>query len=181
MALVSGKRCLSDVAASESRATSIVAQNIKNKRRNDMKPKQFVFYVKEEPIHGISAVNSKGFYERMKDLAMADQESFWVIGFNGNGKEIYHECLFIGGINRSDVDCKIIFKRLLTVGAIFFIVVHNHPGGNPLPSSNDKEVTAQLNRAAKIIGLNFWDHIIIGDGGYFSFYDDLECRTLYLS
>ncbi len=169
MAPVSGKRCLSDVLPPESGTTSIITQNSKNKRRK-MKPKTFVFYVKEAPIDKRQINCPQVIYERMKELAKADQESFWSIGFNGRNKEIYHECLFIGGIDQCLVDYRILFKRLLVVGASTFIIVHNHPGGDCAPpSKEDINLTYQIERGSKILGLGFLDHIIISDDGYYSF------------
>jgi len=104
----------------------------------------------------------------MMDLAKADQESFWVLGFDISMKEIYRECLFIGGLDHCDMDFRIIFKRLLPVGAASFIAVHNHPSGDVTPSKGDKETTDQLKKASEIVGLKFLDHVIIGSGQYCS-------------
>jgi len=171
MAPVSGKRCLSSVIAPESGTTSIITQNLKNERRK-MKRQTFIFYVKEPPLSKKKICSSQEIYKRMRNLAKADQESFWVIGFNGQNREIYHECLFIGGINICTVDLKILFKRLLNVGACAFIIVHNHPGGSCGPASNeDISITGEIKKISEIITLKLLDHIIISDDGYFSFKD----------
>ena len=49
--------------------------------------------------------------------------------------------------------------------------MHNHPSGNPEPSSEDKDVTANLVNAGAVIGINVIDHIIIVGQRYFSFAD----------
>ena len=171
MAPVSGRRCLSSEVAPESGTTSIITQNSKNERRK-MKPKTFVFYVKEAPIAKRQTNCPQVVYERMKDLAKADQESFWVLAFNIRNKEIYHECLFIGGIDQCFIDPRILFKRLLTVGAAVFIIVHNHPTGDcEPPSKEDISITNNIKEISKIIGIQLLDHIIISDDGYFSFAD----------
>lgn len=64
-----------------------------------MTPKTFIFYLREPPLTLKETVDAFDVYYRMKDLAKADQESFWVIGFNAAQREIYNECLFIGGTN----------------------------------------------------------------------------------
>lgn len=170
MAPVSGKRYLSDADTPESGTTSIITQNSKNERRK-MKPKTFVFYVKEAPLSKKDICSSQDMYERMKDLVKADQESFWVIGFNHRNREIYNECLFIGGINQCFVDPKILFKRLLVVGASSFIIIHNHPSGKNKPSGNDIDLTKEIKAGSKILRLILFDHIIISDDGYYSFAD----------
>jgi len=69
-----------------------------------MKSKTFVFYVREVPLATKKICSSADIYLRMMDLAKADQESFWVIGYNNQNQEIYNECLFIGGINQCNTD-----------------------------------------------------------------------------
>jgi len=134
-----------------------------------MKPKTYIFYVKEPPAVK-KAVDSPGVvFERMKDLAKADQESFWVLGFNGGNREIYSDCLFIGGAKQCNVDTGILFKRLLNVGALSFITVHNHPGGNSKPSIEDISLTGSIKKIANVVKIELLDHIIIGDSKYFSF------------
>lgn len=54
-------------------------------------------------------------------------------------------------------------------GAVNIVIVHNHPSGNAQPSLEDVKVTKKVKDASKLIGLNFCDHIIIGQDGYFSF------------
>ena len=49
------------------------------------------------------------------------------------------------------------------------ILVHNHPTGDPAPSSEDIAVTRRLKEAGEIMGIKVLDHIIVGDGEYLSF------------
>ena len=170
MAPVSGKRCLSDADTPESGTTSIIIQNSKNERRK-MKSKTFVFYVKEPPLSKKEIQNSQDIYKRMKDLVKADQESFWVIGFNIRNREIYNECLFIGCTDSCSIDHRILFKRLLVAGASKFIIIHNHPGGKSTPSIEDINFTNEIKAGSKILKLKLFDHIIVSDDGYYSFAD----------
>jgi len=167
MALVSGKKYLSDMSIAEPRAVSNV-----NQKARDEKKKIVKFYVKEEAASEETITSSWDIYYRMRDLAKADQESFWVLGFDKGMKEICRECLFIGGLDHCNSDFRIIFKRLFAVGASSFVMVHNHPSGNTMPSKNDKELTDKLKKAADLMELCFLDHIIIGDWRYYSFKDD---------
>ena len=57
-------------------------------------------------------------------------------------------------------------------GAHAFILIHNHPSGFPLPSSEDIEFSYQLNESAEKLGLIFLDHIIVGNDSYFSFSEE---------
>ena len=118
------------------------------------------FYVREQStgklIHNPAEVALS-----FASLANADQESLWVIGCNGANKEIYRECIFLGGGNASIVDSRILFKRLLMKDCSSFILVHNHPGGSTEPSEADKSLTKRIISGAEILGLTFLDHLII--------------------
>ena len=57
-------------------------------------------------------------------------------------------------------------------GASALVLVHNHPSGDPLPSRADIERTAALREAAHAVGVLLLDHVIVSDGGYFSFAEE---------
>lgn len=120
---------------------------------------------------------SRDIYESMKELARADQESFWVLGYNARGKEIFRKCLFVGGMSDAHVDSKIVFNRLLVSGASCWAAVHNHPGGYPYPSPEDNALTGKLRHGSETLGLKMADHIIVGDDEYYSFADS-QWKTL---
>jgi len=64
-----------------------------------------------------------------------------------------------------------IMEEALRVSASSFVVVHNHPSGNPSPSTSDNETTQNLKNASEILNLIFLDHIIIGIGSHYSYAD----------
>ena len=74
----------------------------------------------------------------------------------------------VGTINNSLVNTAGIFTRLLLCGATHFIIAHNHPSGNVSPSPEDEKVTENIQKISEMMGIVFYDHIIIGSG-YFSF------------
>ena len=61
-------------------------------------------------------------------------------------------------------------RRRRAAAAVAF--VHNHPSGNPDPSRDDREITARLVEAAKLLGIRVLDHVILGRNGYFSFVEE---------
>lgn len=126
----------------------------------------------KESATGRQIRGSRDVYESIKEIAKADQETFWVIGYNGNNKEILRKCLFMGSIEIALIDPRIIFNRLLLKGAVSWIAVHNHPSGEIRPSHNDLIITKQLREESAVLGLTMLDHLIIGDGGYYSFVDN---------
>jgi DNA repair protein RadC len=56
--------------------------------------------------------------------------------------------------------------------AVALIVAHNHPSGNPRPSSTDKSLTEELVTMGRLLKIGVLDHVIIGDGRYYSFADE---------
>jgi len=74
-----------------------------------------------------------------------------------------------GTIDHTPVYPREVVKRALEVGASSLILVHNHPSGDPSPSSGDIEMTRQIITAAKALGVSVHDHLIIGQGEHFSF------------
>ena len=126
------------------------------------------FYVREK-AYGSTIHSPEDIYGSLKDIGKADQESFWVIGYNGSNKEVFRECIALGGTDKAGVDMKILFKRILTHGASAFCVAHNHPSESIEPSKEDIEVTRKIDLASKVLDLQFFDHFIIGESGYYSF------------
>ncbi|MBE3129066.1 MAG: hypothetical protein IMZ60_05250 [Actinobacteria bacterium] len=60
-------------------------------------------------------------------------------------------------------------KPVIKESAASVIFIHNHPSGDPEPSSDDIEITNRLCKSCSILGISVPDHIIVAEGGYFSF------------
>ena len=73
-----------------------------------------------------------------------------------------------GGNNFVSIGMKNILSEAVKVNAPKIILVHNHPSGDPTPSKKDYEITKKLEDAAKILGIELIDHIIIGNREYTS-------------
>ena len=94
-------------------------------------------------------------------------EEFWVISLNQSAKLIKKVRISVGGITQTSADI-----RLIKTGATQFAAVHNHPSGNIRPSNEDKRLTEQLKKAAGLLNIRMIDHVIITNGGYYSFGDE---------
>ena len=99
--------------------------------------------------------------EDMRDLA---QECFCVLTVNTKNKLIQRHLVSLGTVNSSLVHAREVFRTAIKDGASSIIVAHNHPSGDPSPSSQDIQVTKKLIEAGKCIGIDVLDHLIIGEG-----------------
>jgi DNA repair protein RadC len=79
------------------------------------------------------------------------------------------ECLQRGTVDQSAVYVRKVIERALARKASGFVIVHNHPSGDPTPSDHDRELTRTLKAAAATVGVRFLDHLIIGESTPFSF------------
>ena len=74
-----------------------------------------------------------------------------------------------GSLDATPADPRAIFREAILARAAGVVVFHNHPSGDPTPSTEDVKVTRRLVAAATIVGVDIVDHLILGAGRYFSF------------
>jgi DNA repair protein RadC len=120
----------------------------------------------EKPFYRSSQEVFDYLYHAMRDLK---KETFKVIYLNSQNQIIDTVDLSEGTVNSSSVSPREVIEGALKSHATALIFVHNHPSGNPEPSTNDKSLTRELVYAGKIMRLRVLDHIIIGDNRYYSF------------
>lgn len=102
------------------------------------------------------------------DMAALAQENLWVINLDVRFHLINIEKLYIGSTTMSMVRSAEIFKAAIQRDAVSIIIVHNHPSGDPTPSSDDILLTRNLVQAGKLLDIQVSDHLIIGQGKYVS-------------
>jgi len=100
-----------------------------------------------------------------------DKENFWVIHLNGRHTIICVELISVGCATSSIVHPREVFRRALANGAVAVILGHNHPSGDPSPSSEDRSLTERLIEAGRILGIRVLDHVIIASEGFVSLMD----------
>jgi len=106
---------------------------------------------------------------RMKD---SKKETFRCALLDTKNKIIREEVVSIGSLSASLVHPRETFKAAVRESAAAVIFVHNHPSGDIKPSQEDILLTKRLVQVGEMIGIQVLDHIIIGDGGHFSFKDN---------
>ncbi len=80
----------------------------------------------------------------------------------------YHE-VSRGTLDTTLVHPREVFKAALLANAAAIVLAHNHPSGDPTPSSDDVALTRRLQAAAHVLGIEIVDHIVVGDRCYASF------------
>ena len=108
----------------------------------------------------------------MPRLRYAAKEQFVVILLNNKNKVIGTEVVSEGSLSSSIVHPREVFAPAILHHAAAIMVAHNHPSGDPKPSTEDEEVTRLLLRSGKVLGIPMIDHVIIGDGNYYSFLEN---------
>jgi DNA repair protein RadC len=106
---------------------------------------------------------------QMRDLKT---EVFKVVYLNSNNRIIVISDAVTGTVNQAMPIVREIIHAALQKFAAAIICVHNHPSANITPSPEDKKFTQELAAAGKLMGVKVLDHVIIGDGDYFSFADE---------
>ncbi len=91
------------------------------------------------------------------------QEVFWVLLLDTKHRLIGQpHPLTVGLLDVSPVHPREVFSLVLRYSAAAVIVAHNHPSGDPTPSSDDLRVTRQLVESARVMSIRLLDHIIVG-------------------
>ncbi len=104
----------------------------------------------------------------MEQMRHLEQETCVAVFVDSKDCRIKDVVLSVGSINHSIMSAREIFKQALRCNAAAVILLHNHPSGNPAPSSNDIQLTLRLKEASNIMEVPLIDHIIIGDNTYIS-------------
>lgn len=109
----------------------------------------------------------------------ADREYVMVLSVDSKSCPVAIEVISIGTLTEALVSGREVYKHCIQCGAAGIIVIHNHPSGNPTPSKEDYLMTEKLNKVAMLLGIEFLDHIIVGDEGrYYSMSEngDIRCE-----
>lgn len=115
----------------------------------------------------ISFFNPIEIYNYMKnELQSLTEERSYALYLNTKGKLIEKKLLTIGTINQTLIDSKIIFKWAYKLSASAFVLIHNHPSKDSTPSKQDLQITKEILKQSKTLGIFFIDHLIIGNDFY---------------
>jgi len=140
-----------------SKAMQILAMSELGKRYNDSKT----------PIKKIACAEDvfKYFHERLKDKK---EEHFYVLMLNTQNNIIGEQLISKGILDASIIHPREVFKPAIKNSASKIILVHNHPSGDSNPSPEDLDITNKILKAGEELGIKVLDHVIIGNGKFWS-------------
>ena len=100
--------------------------------------------------------------------AFAEKEQFRILFLDKRNQLIADEVQQEGTVDHTPVYPREVVKRALELSATAIILVHNHPSGDPTPSHADIEMTKEVAKVAKTLGIQLYDHVIVGKDGHAS-------------
>lgn len=129
-------------------------------------------YLKKRLIHKDAINDSKALFDYLyHSIGDKNREFFKVIFLDSKNQVIAADTLSEGTLTASSVYPREVIQKALSHDAAALIFAHNHPSGDPKPSSEDVAITRQLVFACKVMGLVAHEHLVIGDDRYYSFAD----------
>ena len=105
----------------------------------------------------------------MEEMRYLQKEEVRVLMFDGRHSLIGEAKISVGTVNAALSSPREVYLEALKCQAVYIILIHNHPSGDPMPSSQDMLLTKQMMKAGMMIGIELSDHIIIGNQKFYSF------------
>lgn len=118
----------------------------------------------ERPIRGPEDIQ-----ERCRPYTAARKEHFLALHLNTRHVVVREELVSVGSLSASIVHPREVFRCAITEAAASLILVHNHPSGDPTPSDDDISITLRLAEVGELVGIPVVDHVVLGDGRFYSF------------
>jgi DNA repair protein RadC len=126
-----------------------------------------------EPVAGRIRVTTprqvfRRFHKRMRDL---DQIEYWVLVLSHRNEVMQEVRVALGTATQAIVHPRDVLAPAVRENAQAVVLIHNDPTAHEkaTPRKSDKMLTARLRQAAAAVGIEFWDHVIVGEQGYLSF------------
>lgn len=93
----------------------------------------------------------------------SNKEHIFVIAVDSRLRVIGYNIVSVGTINQANCHPREILRPVIVAGAYGFVMIHNHPSGDPSPSRADEQVTRRILEASTLMQIQFLDHVICGE------------------
>ena len=136
--------------------------------------------VNEDPINIVPSDTPEKLYDFWKNI-IAEQpdydnnkEMLVVVLLNTKFRPYAWNTVSLGTVNETSGHPREIFRPVIVGGAYAFVLMHNHPSGDPSPSKADEAITRRIAEVSKLLQIRMLDHIVVGESSrsrqpYFSF------------
>jgi DNA repair protein RadC len=104
-------------------------------------------------------------------LVPLTHEEVWLLCLDARNQVLTRRRIGVGGLHGCALTPKDVLRPAIRDGASAIVLVHNHPSGDPSPSTSDVQMTQVVASAARIVGLQLLDHVVVAAGGYASLYE----------
>lgn len=119
-----------------------------------------------EPLTGFRVASHRDVQRWARGrLTGLDYEEVWILLLRSNQRVFAEWCVARGGIHGCGLLPADVLRPVLRCAASAFILVHNHPSGDPSPSRDDVAMTSALHQACLAVGVTLVDHVIVSRGG----------------
>lgn len=125
--------------------------------------------VKDGAPVGKRITGARQVYELFSDMQDETKEKLIVICLDIKLKILCFEVVAIGSLHSVAARPFEVVRSAILVNAFGIVIVHNHPSGEVMPGFEDKHFTKNVKKLADLGGLVVHDHVIIGNGSYYSF------------
>lgn len=147
---------------------------IHDKKRENVLPQVAIRMVQERPLISNEKMDSpKAAIHVMSEfLSQMDRELVCVVNLQSDMKPINMNIVSMGALSESLVHPREMMKSAILSNAHSFMMIHNHPSGNLVPSKEDIAMTDRMHQVGELLGIQLVDHIITGRGNeYYSFHE----------
>lgn len=105
-------------------------------------------------------------------IGWPESEEFWVLSLNIRQQPLHLSLVAKGSADQVSLSVGNIFRELLHYGAARGLCCHTHPSGDPTPSTADRILTVRIVETGRLLGIPIVDHMILGQGEYYSMADE---------
>ena len=108
------------------------------------------------------------------------KESFLILFLTSANKVLGYEFVSEGLVSSTNVEIRKVYELCIKYNASRVLLAHNHPSGDPFPSSNDFIATKKFVQCLKNIQVDVVDHMVFGDGDYYSMKGNVQYEYLFV-
>lgn len=113
-------------------------------------------------------------YSLFKDIKDHSKETLLGLYLDSELNGRIYSVLSVGSEEHTPCDPAEIYKMVIVTNSKVFILIHNHPKGDPTPSEEDKKIIEEIKEGAKKLKLTFLDFMIVGEDSYWSMFEEGE-------